>query len=552
MFQQTSPQLSLFDPLLMFPGILPHDDWSHIYRDKVYPQIDEKQFKHLYCEHWGAPNKSIKLQVSLLIFINLERLTWREAEFHFQRRLDWWNATQTPCDMAKIDHTTLFKFYNRIAEDDVAYELFKRLTGIFILECNVSTRQQRVDSFFMHGWLAKLSRYGLFKETNRVFLQNLRKQKPGLYADILEDLSRDYLNDGFDLTEKDKEKTSRKIQEMADDMYHLKSAFENHHQVKHYKSFEILMQVFDQQCNIIEKMIYPDNSVKIEIEIKAPDGKGKQIISTPHNTDAQYTRKRNQVVTGHKGFLTETCDPDNDVQYITDVALEAAGHADAVEIDKIEDRLEKNEFKPEVLHGDAGFVNGESILKAAEKGIELEGPSAGRSQSIEGFAEKDRPLDVADFKVEFEDTTKELIVLSCPNNESPLDQMKSEKTGQWLVHFDNKTCKECPLQNRCPVKHGTTISTLTINEAQYAGAQRHHKYMEDAEYRKKCGVRAGAEGLVNEVANKHGARKSRHRTEKRSRLQIIFAAIACNTKRYLNQAADSCAQKQPKMQTNGC
>ncbi|MFK5952201.1 MAG: hypothetical protein QM498_04025 [Desulfobacterium sp.] len=114
--------------------------------------------------------------------------------------------------------------------------------------------------------------------------------------------------------------------------------------------------------------------------------------------------------------------------------MEAAGHADAVEIDKIETRIEDNEFKPEALYEDAGFVNGESILKAAEKRIELEGPSAGRSQSIAGFAGKDRPLDVADFKVEFEDSTKELIVLSCPNKESPLDQIKSEKNGQWLVH----------------------------------------------------------------------------------------------------------------------
>ncbi len=130
----------------------------------------------------------------------------------------------------------------------------------------------------MHGWLVKLSRYGLFKETNRVFLQNFRKQKPGLYSDILEDLSRDYLNNGFDLTEKDKEKTSRKVQEMADDMYHLKSAFKNHHQVKHYKSFEILMQVSYQQCNIIKKSIGSDNSVKIEIEIKVPDGKGKKMF----------------------------------------------------------------------------------------------------------------------------------------------------------------------------------------------------------------------------------------------------------------------------------
>lgn len=551
MFQKTSPQLSLFDPLIMFPGFLPEDDWSHIYRDKIYPQIDENDFKHLYCEYWGAPNKSIKLQVSILIFMNIERLTWREAEYHLQRRLDWLNATQTPCDMAKIDHTTLFKFYNRIVEDKVAYELFKKLTGIFIVECNVSTRQQRVDSFFMHGWLAKLSRYGLFKETIRVFLQNLRKQKPGLYTNIREELSRDYLNDGFDLTEKDKDKTSRKIQEMADDLYHLTSAFENHHQVKHYQSFQVLAQVFDQQCNIINSPMDSDASVKIEIK-KIPDGKGQQIISSPHNTDAQYTRKRHQTVTGHKGFLTETCDPNNDVQYLTDVNLEAAGHSDALEIDKIENRLEENGFKPETFYGDAGFVNGESILQAAEKGIDLEGPSAGRSQSIEGFAEKDRLLDVADFKVKIEDDTKELIVLSCPENKTPLDQIRSEKTGQLLVHFDSKICKECPLKDRCPVKQGVKFSTLTVSEAQFAGAERHHKYMENTEYRKQCGVRAGAESLVNEVANKHGARKSRHRTEKRSRLQILFAAIACNVKRYLKQAVDSCAQNQTKTEENLC
>ena len=35
MFQKTSPQLSLFDPMVIFSGILPADDRSHIYT-KVY------------------------------------------------------------------------------------------------------------------------------------------------------------------------------------------------------------------------------------------------------------------------------------------------------------------------------------------------------------------------------------------------------------------------------------------------------------------------------------------------------------------------------------
>ena len=64
MFKKTSPQSSLFDPNMIVPGILPADDWSYIYREKIYPLIDEDKFRHLYDEGWGAPNKSIKMQYS--------------------------------------------------------------------------------------------------------------------------------------------------------------------------------------------------------------------------------------------------------------------------------------------------------------------------------------------------------------------------------------------------------------------------------------------------------------------------------------------------------
>jgi len=215
MFQKTSGQLSLLEPDIIIPGILPKNDWSYIYREKIYPKINENKFKHLYQQQVGAPNKSIKKQVSIIIFMGIETLNWREAEFQYQRRIDWMNATHTAFGEANIDHSTLFKFYQRMEKDDTAYQLFKDLTDKFIDECNVSTKKQRVDSFFMYGWLKKLSRYGLFKETNRVFLQALRKHKPGLYKKIKSELSRDYVKKDFDLTEKDKEKANRKIKEMA-------------------------------------------------------------------------------------------------------------------------------------------------------------------------------------------------------------------------------------------------------------------------------------------------------------------------------------------------
>jgi hypothetical protein len=96
MYRPTSTRSSLFEPDVMFPGVLPKDDWSYIFRDKIYPLIDEEKFKHLFKEKGGAPNKSIKLMISILIFMAIEKLTWwREAEFQFLRRIDWMIATFT-------------------------------------------------------------------------------------------------------------------------------------------------------------------------------------------------------------------------------------------------------------------------------------------------------------------------------------------------------------------------------------------------------------------------------------------------------------------------
>ncbi len=114
-----------------------------------------------------------------------------------------------------------------------------------------------------------------------------------------------------------------------------------------------------------------------------------------------------------------------------------------------------------------------------------------------------------------------------------MGHVRSEKTGKTLVHFDASVCRECKVNTRCPVKIGVGVATLTIDEAAYAGAARHHQYMEDTNYRKRCAIRAGVEATVSEMVRVHGVRRSRHRTEGRTRLQLLFAAIACNVKRFI-------------------
>ena len=528
MFRTSTGQTSFFTVDTYFPDALPPEDWSFIYWNYVLPLIDEEKFRHLFAEHGGAPNKPVKTTISILVFMGLEELTWRGAEFMFPRRFDWLIATGTAFGEASIDHTTLYKFYQRMEADETAREMFVEIVNKFTELCGTSTKKQRTDSFFIYGWLKTLSRYGLFRETIRVFLSELRKKLGEVYyGEVMGKLSKEYLEHEFDLTEKDRDKVQRRISEMSYDMYLLVKEFENNAVVKELESYQILETVFSQQCEVVEQ---GEELPKVEIREKPV---GEKIINSPHNTEVEYTKKRGRGYTGHKGFVSETCDRENKTQFITDVNATGSREADANELEQIQQRQEEAKMKPEEQYTDAGFVNGKTIVSSKEKGIELEGPSAGRSQSIEGYEKEDRPLDTADFKVEIVGENKELTVEACPAGEVPVEQERSEKTGKVNVHFDAHRCDACELRDRCPVRIGKHVATLRIDEEGYAGAVRHHQYMEDAEYRKECAIRAGVEGTVNELANTHGMRKARHRNLSCIKLQMIFAALACNVKRFI-------------------
>jgi len=203
------------------------------------------------------------------------------------------------------------------------------------------------------------------------------------------------------------------------------------------------------------------------------------------------------------------------------------------ELPGIQKRLEAAGMKPEEQYADAGFVNGQTIVDSHDRDISPEGPSSGRSQSFGKFQAGDRPFGTADFEIKTEGDTREVTVLACPEKQIPAGQSRSESTGKMLVHFDPAICSACRVNTRCPVKIGKRVATLTIDEASYRGASRHHQYMENTDYRKRCATRAGAEATVSEMVRSHGVRKSRHRTESRTRLQLLFAAIACNVKRFI-------------------
>jgi len=182
-----------------------------------------------------------------------------------------------------------------------------------------------------------------------------------VYEVISKELSREYLEKEFDLTEKDHEAAQRQVRHMAEDMYRIYKAFANRDEVKEYESFKTVIMVFHQQCKVTEG----NETSACEIPIREKP-EGEEIVSSPHNTDARYVKKGKQ-----KGFVSETCDETNKTQFITDVEVTPATRADAHELPEIQKRLEESGKKPREQYADAGFVNGQSILSSQANGIKL-------------------------------------------------------------------------------------------------------------------------------------------------------------------------------------
>ncbi len=68
-----------------------------------------------------------------------------------------------------------------------------------------------------------------------------------------------------------------------------------------------------------------------------------------------------------------------------------------------------------------------------------------------------------------------------------------------------------------------TLATLTIDEASYAGAVRHHRYRGNTDYRKRCAIRAGAEATVSEMVRAHGSTE----VKASNGVQNTFASNLC-------------------------
>jgi hypothetical protein len=456
--------------------------------DHIHSQIDEEIFRPLYCCGNGTPNAPVNSMVSALILQHKKNWTYEEL---FDRiYFDLLMRTALGLDtLEKVPFcpATLFNFQNRMNEhfietgENLLERVFDGLTAKQLKELKIKTDIQRSDSFLIGSNIRKYGRLQVLVEVlirlHRVLSDEDRERFKDEFSAYLKQSSGQYL---YRLRRGGLEKEMEKIGECYRRLYEgLKPA---------YADVDIFL-IFERVYG--EHFRPPKKGEKIEV--KSTDELGSGCLQSPDDVDATYRKKKAVESRGQVVNVTETCNPDNKVNLLNDIGVEANNVDDSKILSgRIEGIKEKT---PELneLHTDGGYGSADNDRKMEKCEINHV------QTAIKGHGPE------VDIRIEQKSDGE--YEVSCPH------QTVGSEPGRrrHKACFDGQICDACENKEKCPTTETKTGRTYYFVHDDYLADKRRRRIDELPSDRKS--LRNNVEASVKEFKNgkQHGKLRVRGR-----------------------------------------
>ena len=532
--------------LLATSHFLPEDkrerlekDWPGEFRRSALPLIDEEAFRELYHDWNGRPNKPVQTVIGVLLLKEMNDLTDAEALGALDYDLRWQAALDLEPDEAHTCQKTLHNFRAKLMASDKAKFLFEDMTGKIIEALGISTERQRLDSTHIMSNIARLTRLGLFCETARKFLKELKKESKKKFDAVPEGLRRRYLkDDGENSSYHDAPSTDarRRISVCARDVWRLADRFKGDETVAKLEWYSLLKRLLREQCEVVKEAPAPSagdadvNDPPAPVVVKDAKKVGSDSLQTPHDESVTYSGRKGK---GQEVQVAETCGNENKPEIITYAEQTRSCDSDEkVPVPAVENLAERD-IQPKELLTDTNYGSTENAIECERRGVELvspvPGPKVGDAPA-EPAEDGERAITKAEFDVDPTSARKTV----CPAGASAVSEERDRGTGKVRAVFGADTCAVCPFAARCPAKrkgNGTRVLKTTVHAAVLA---RRRRYEKTKEFEKRYAERAGIEATNSELKRAHGLGRLRIRGLLRVRLAVYLKALACNVKRMVN------------------
>ncbi|MDR2590807.1 MAG: transposase [Oscillospiraceae bacterium] len=298
-------------------------EWHNQFREEILELIDEDIFRPLFADDFGSPNSSIRVLVSMIILKDAHGLSDSQLHnnclFHAQFRSALGlhnNDDPIPVPATYYNFRKRIVDWERSGNDNLLERVFKQVTKSQFIYYKVSGKKARMDIKLIGSNIAKLSRYELVHEALRmVYKSSKLKISKLLSKDDLVFLKDLFSQSCFNITYHSSDsEIDTKLQQLGIVIYKILKHFPG----KLTEQLQTLQEIFWQQFEVIE------DAVSVLPKEKLLPGR----VDSPHDPDCRFRKKGKQSLSGYYINVTETCDPDNDLNLITSVIVEPANVPD--------------------------------------------------------------------------------------------------------------------------------------------------------------------------------------------------------------------------------
>ena len=486
-----------------------HEDWPGIFREQILHLMPVGKLAERFHPTLGCPTKELYAMAGTIFLKEFFNLTIEETVRRYVLDTSWQYALNVPPLEASMSHATIERYSKLFVEDDLAADVFQRVTTALIKALDLDVSRQRLDSTHVFSDMATFGRSKLMGVTIKRFLTQLKRHHPDAYDALGQDLRDRYAPSQGRMFGDFKGSRKELRQVAAQDLLLLVNRFADEKAVTARTSYQAMARVLREQCQVSED--------KTTVEVKAKPA--PEAMENPSDPDATYDGHKGQ---GHQAQIAETCGSDNDVQLITAVQPEPAHCSDQDAVEPMLDQLEAHGRTPQVLYGDTGYGRDENVTAAERRGVDLQSPVGGAPPSNAG----DLTLD--DFVIGESSET----VQRCPNGCEPESSVHDPHTGKTTTVMRASDCSACAFRSQCPVESSGGRFVLRHTPAQRRLASRRAEQATDA-FRKNYAIRAGEESLNSGLKRKMGMGRLRTRGSPRVRMAVLLRCAGWNVLRAL-------------------
>jgi transposase len=438
---QSESMTILMETQLVAQAAFPNGNRYMQMRDVLGELYSDEQFTALFPERGqpAAPPGRLAL-VTVMQFA--EGLSDRQAADMVRARIDWKYALGLALTDTGFDYSVLSEFRTRLITGSVEKQLLNTMLTVFKARGLLKMRgRQRTDSTHVLAAIRVLNRLECVCETLRHTLETLalvaaewlRSWVPPTWFERYAHRFEDYR-----LPAGREERYQLAEQIGADGFQLLEAVYASPTMswLREVPAVQILRRVWVQQ------FIRNDRSVTWRSAEDLPPT--ALLISSPHDAEARYSRKRSTEWTGYKVHVTETCDTDLP-HVITNVETAPATTSDFVMTPVIQDHLAARDLLPGEHIVDSGYVTASHLVTSqSQHAIDLVAPApeeaSWQAKAGQGFAG-------SQFQIDWEQ--KHAI---CPQGHVSVLWMPGRDRHDHDVvniRFAQADCLACPVRELC-------------------------------------------------------------------------------------------------------